>query len=130
MTWAKGQSGNPSGRPKVDPEVREAARAHTAAAIKRLATEMEDGDTSSARIRAAEVLLDRGWGKTVQPIAGDGENPLVVMTAEQRQREIEDNRQAALDALDAAFAVIDERPQPVPQDDRDRLLALPPQGTE
>ncbi len=31
----------------------------------------------SARVAAAQVLLDRGWGKPTQLIGGDAENPIV-----------------------------------------------------
>src|SRR6476620_10843994 len=59
--WAPGRSGNPGGRPGGVAEVRELARTHTAEAIGCLLKEMRDGDTSHARIAAANALLDRGW---------------------------------------------------------------------
>src|SRR5215831_6179088 len=73
--WAAGQSGNPGGRPAGLAEVRKLARKHTAEAIERLVTEMKQGDTSNARIAAANAILDRGWGKPTQPLAGDGGGP-------------------------------------------------------
>jgi hypothetical protein len=33
----------------------------------------------SARIQAIAILLDRGWGKAAQPIAGDDGEPLRVV---------------------------------------------------
>jgi hypothetical protein len=33
----------------------------------------------AARIQAISILLDRGWGKAVQPIAGDNGQPLTVV---------------------------------------------------
>jgi hypothetical protein len=33
----------------------------------------------SARIQAIGILLDRGWGKAVQPIAGEDGEPLRVV---------------------------------------------------
>jgi hypothetical protein len=76
MTFKPGVSGNPSGRPKEIPEVRDLARAHTEAAIKRLAQIMKSDDDPRASAAAATALLDRGWGKPSQPIAGDDESPL------------------------------------------------------
>jgi hypothetical protein len=32
-----------------------------------------------ARIQAISILLDRGWGKAVQPIAGEEDEPLRVV---------------------------------------------------
>lgn len=62
--FVKGQSGNPGGRPKEVAEVRDLARQHTAAAIGTLAKIMNDTKArESARVAAADALLDRGWGK-------------------------------------------------------------------
>ncbi len=70
-----GQSGNPGGRPRGEGRVRENARAHTAQALAVLVEAMEDPDKRVA-IRAAEILLDRGWGKAPQALSGeDGEGP-------------------------------------------------------
>ena len=76
-----GQSGNPGGRPKGGVEVRELARQHTAAAIRRLSHLMENGQSEQAQIMAANSLLDRGWGKPTQSIAGDDNAPLVMIDA-------------------------------------------------
>jgi hypothetical protein len=40
----------------------------------------------AARVSAAGILLDRGWGKAIQPIAGDDGGPLRVVI-----RQIVDN---------------------------------------
>ena len=64
MTWEKGQSGNPGGRPKEVAEVRELARKYTAKAIKTLAGIMLDEKAhETARIAATNSLLDRGHGR-------------------------------------------------------------------
>ena len=92
--WAPGQSGNPGGRPGGVAAVRELARNHTAEAIECLLKEMRQGDTSHARIAAANALLDRGWGRPTQPLAGDAEEPPIGIAmsreqlAEQSLREI------------------------------------------
>ena len=71
-----GISGNPGGWPKVIAEVRDLARQHTRKAIQTLVTVMQSGESDSARVAAANALLDRGFGKprTDQPVALDDIN--------------------------------------------------------
>jgi hypothetical protein len=70
--WQKGQTGNPLGRPKKM-SVAQLARSHAPDVINRLVFWLHQEETPSASIRAAEILLDRAFGKSVQPIA-DGSN--------------------------------------------------------
>ena len=69
MTWKKGQSGNPAGR-KPDPnaaEIRLIAKSHCPAAINRL-VEWMASDNPRASVAAANILLDRGYGKPQQVV--------------------------------------------------------------
>jgi hypothetical protein len=62
--FQKGQSGNTSGRVKIPPDVKEMARGLTKEAIQTLAAVMRDAAAPhSARVRSAEVILDRAWGR-------------------------------------------------------------------
>jgi len=70
----KGESGNRSGRPAVIVKVRDLARQYTADAIQTLVSIMKDTESDAGpRVRAAEALLDRGWGKPSQPLDHQGE---------------------------------------------------------
>ncbi|BCZ75897.1 hypothetical protein [Acetobacter phage phiAX1] len=68
--FKKGQSGNPSGLPKDIREVIALARSHTVTAIQALA-EIAGSAASpeSARVSAANALLDRAWGKPKDTVA-------------------------------------------------------------
>jgi len=57
------------------------ARGHTDRALNTLVNIMENEEAPpSARVTAAKEILDRGWGKPVQTISGDAENPLTLVT--------------------------------------------------
>jgi hypothetical protein len=86
MTFKAGQSGNPSGRPKVPQHIRDMARALTEEAIGTAAEIMRNpAETGSARMAAVNAILDRGWGKPSQPLDGDGEGgPIKVQAIEWR----------------------------------------------
>jgi hypothetical protein len=67
--FQKGQSGNPSGRPKKDREIEELARQHTPAAIAALVEALNGKD----RVPAAALLLAYAYGKPRQSIEHSGE---------------------------------------------------------
>ena len=88
--FVKGQSGNPGGRPKAALDIQALARRHTPDAIAALVAALAN---PRERVSAAVALLDRGWGKPTQPLAGD--------------------RDAAPLAIDFRWA--DATPQPAPE---------------
>lgn len=60
--FQSGVSPNPGGRPKALGDVRELARANTVRAIETLVRALDASD-DRVRIAAANMLLDRGWGR-------------------------------------------------------------------
>jgi hypothetical protein len=80
--FVKGQSGNPSGRPKAIQEILEIARKDAPLAIARLVGIIKDSPDERAVVAACKELLDRALGKAPQTITGDGDAPLVVQLIE------------------------------------------------
>ena len=80
--WVKGQSGNPGGRPKgLATSIREKYGEDGAtliAQLHRVAFSRSRKMSTRDRLTAIEMLLDRGWGKAAQVIAGDADNPLAL----------------------------------------------------
>lgn len=70
MTFKPGQSGNPSGVRKAKVSVVRLARKYTQSAVNTLHEIMTDPRAMAlARVKAADILLDRAWGKAPQAIA-------------------------------------------------------------
>lgn len=61
---------------KTPTEIKSLARAHTETALNVLVGIMNQTEAPpAARVAAVNSLLDRGWGKATQPIAGDDDAP-------------------------------------------------------
>lgn len=76
--WKPGQSGNPSGRPKVAAEVRALARQYGAEALAKLVALMRHAPDERVQLAAARELLNRGYGKVPQSVEFNG-TPLVAV---------------------------------------------------
>ena len=75
MAFKPGESGNPSGRPKMPPELIQAFRDRTQDALNTLVEIMNDKEgRGSERVKAAEVIIDRAWGKAIQQAELTGED--------------------------------------------------------
>jgi hypothetical protein len=83
---------------KTAAQIKALARRHTRAAIKVLAGIMNQADgPATARVSAAQALLDRGWGKASQPITGEEDGLAVLARIE---RVIVDPQASAQDVAD------------------------------
>jgi hypothetical protein len=98
--FEKGQSGNPTGRPKVPDEVKALLKANTLPAVNTLITIMSDKKAKHAdRIRCAETVLDRVYGKAAQPIVGDNEFDAINIAAKRDLSKLSDEELKLLAGL-------------------------------
>jgi uncharacterized protein DUF5681 len=65
--FAKGQSGNPGGRPKMPEELKDAMRGLADKAVEVLREAMKCDDPR-VRVMAATAALDRGYGRPAQTV--------------------------------------------------------------
>jgi hypothetical protein len=62
MRFQRGQSGNPGGRPRMPENLRQTLEALSEKAAERLCA-LLDHHSGAIRLRAAERILDRAWGR-------------------------------------------------------------------
>lgn len=73
--YKPGTSGNPGGRPKEAIEMRELARTHSVNAMNFLVQTLKDETAPlKYRITAALAIIERAYGKPIQPSKELGEN--------------------------------------------------------
>jgi len=73
--FQKGKSGNPLGRPKD--EIAPLARAKCKKAFETLLS-LLDSDDESIQLKASIAIIERGYGKPIQTIEGEGIAPQVI----------------------------------------------------
>jgi hypothetical protein len=67
-----GVSGNPRGRPKTLSGIQELARDYSQPALEKLVRLMQQGKPHAVQLSAATAILDRAWGKPMQPLEHAG----------------------------------------------------------
>lgn len=97
----------PAIAPRTMRELMNAARANTLSAMETVIDIMTDAEATDAmRLRAAEIILDRGWGKTIDLVKAkidtdDDEGPAPVNEPEEEREGTPENKaQWSRDVLD------------------------------
>jgi hypothetical protein len=75
--FKKGVSGNPGGRPKRTAEELDliaACKGRTPAALAVIESIMMEGENERNKLSAAMAIIERGYGKPVQPVEASGPN--------------------------------------------------------
>ena len=67
-SFKPGQSGNPAGCPKIPQEFKDLAKKHSLSALKQVIEILEGLSENKDKLRAAEMIMDRAWGKSQQSI--------------------------------------------------------------
>lgn len=87
MPFLEGQSGNPKGRNKSVRFVQELARKQTEASIETLVEIMQDDEQrGTARVAAAEALLNRAWGRPEQAVQISGQLESIVVNVVKKEQ--------------------------------------------
>lgn len=68
MPWEKGQSGNVSGRPKLNPELKQKLKQLGEESLSVIESLMRSAEDASIRLKAAQYLSDRAFGKPHQAV--------------------------------------------------------------
>jgi hypothetical protein len=101
-SFQKGKSGNPGGKPKnpakvverkILADIKALAREYARDAIDTLNSVMKDPKAPpAARVSAASIILDRGYGKAPQSVDVKGDVTLTLEQLVLQAREIRENR--------------------------------------
>ena len=85
--FVKGVSGNPSGRKKIPEEVKKMLKESTTEAARLLIDTVNNENASlSYRLDAAKEILNRVYGKSIQPIDGDMDTTVQITLSEGIQK--------------------------------------------
>ena len=93
-----GQVLNPGGRPKLDEEYKALVKANTVAAMQ-VVISLLSSDREDIKLKAAQEIIDRAYGKAAQPIVGSDDHDPINMRVKQDLTRLSDVELAQLEQL-------------------------------
>jgi hypothetical protein len=93
--FKKGESGNPNGRPKSDPELVALARENSVEALNKIIAIMRKPNAEDRTVlHAANLIIERGYGRAPQTINHDHVHNLTDAELQRQLREAADDLRA------------------------------------
>jgi hypothetical protein len=87
--FVKGESGNPRGRTPISKDVKEMLKASSLDAARLLVETINNPQAKpELRVRCAETVLDRVYGKAVQPLDGTATDNRIQISLDDAAREL------------------------------------------
>ena len=83
--FEKGKSGNPGGRPKAAYDIKALAQANTKEAFEVILRIMRDEENPELALKAANIVIERGYGKPIQEMKGIFDHNVTHMPSIQKQ---------------------------------------------
>lgn len=84
MAFVKGQSGNPSGRPKKDTEIEQMAMKLVPICMEKIQTILEAGSMKEQLV-AIQIIFDRAFGKARQAVELSGKLESIVVNVVRKE---------------------------------------------